>query len=119
MAYYLVRARLRPTRVDELRRRLEQGEFEGLRPFGHTLTASLWGARVDPATREVTWEEEDYCAPPLRMEREAVLDRYCDEIRVEPVPEGGGWARIAHLPPLWGAGRGRRTAGQHPARRTR
>lgn len=101
MAFYLVRARLRQDRMDELRDRLERREFEGLRPFGRSLTRGLAGARRDPATQEAVWEEEDYCSPPLRMEREAVLDRYCAEIRVEPVPEGDGWARIASLPPLW------------------
>ncbi len=101
MAFYLVRARLRPELLDELRDRLARRAFEGLRPFGRSLTRGLMGARRDPATGEIVWEEEDYCSPPLQMERDAVLDRYCGEIRVEVVVEGSGWAEIAALPPLW------------------
>ena len=36
------------------------------------------------------WEEEDYCDPPLAQEREAVLDDYFGDLRVEAVKEGGG-----------------------------
>jgi len=101
MAFYLVRARLRPERLDELQDQLARRAFEGLRPFGRSLTEGLMGARLDPSTGEAVWEEEDYCSPPLRMEREAVLDRYCAEISVERVSEGQGWAQIASLSPLW------------------
>jgi hypothetical protein len=31
------------------------------------------------------WSEEDYCSPPLAMEREAVLDRYFTDIKVEGI----------------------------------
>ncbi len=102
MAYYLVRARPRADRMDELRRRLAGGEFATFRPFGHALTRALKGARLDPATGEAVWEEEDYCSPPLAMEREAVLDRYFQDLQVQPVQEGEGWAAISHLPPFWG-----------------
>jgi hypothetical protein len=63
---------------------------------------ALKGARLDPATGKAVWEEEDYCSPPLAMEREAVLDRYFQDLRVERVEEGRGWAAISHLPPFWG-----------------
>ncbi|MDR5695974.1 MAG: hypothetical protein QN198_06890 [Armatimonadota bacterium] len=102
MAYYLVRARLNPALANELRLRLERREFHAMRPFGRALTKSLEDARIDPASGEAVWEEEDYCSPPLAMERAAVLDRYFDDLRVERVREGEGWARIAHLPSLWG-----------------
>ncbi|CAN5867120.1 MAG: hypothetical protein H0W11_15050 [Gemmatimonadetes bacterium] len=102
MAFYLVRARLKPELEEELQARLERGEFESLRPFGPTLSRSLREARRDPATGEAVWEEEDYCRPPLAQEREAVLDRYFDDLRVERVGEDEGWERIAGLPVLWG-----------------
>lgn len=105
MAFYLVRARPRAERMGELARRLAEGEFLALRPFGRALTTALERARLDPATGDAVWEEEDYCSPPLAMEREAVLDRYFDHLRVEPVARGEGWARVAHLPGLW-EGRG-------------
>ncbi|GBD08329.1 hypothetical protein HRbin22_00563 [Candidatus Thermoflexus japonica] len=101
MAFYLVRARLRVERAAELRARLERGEFRTLRPFGPALTASLENARWDPGAGEAVWEEEDYCSPPLAMERAAVLDHYFDALRVERVPQGEGWRRIADLPSLW------------------
>ncbi|MDT7883896.1 MAG: hypothetical protein RQ891_03435 [Thermoflexus sp.] len=104
MAHYLVRARLRPALAEELHERLRRGEFRRLRPFGEALTFSLENARLDPATGEAVWEEEDYCSPPLAMEREAVLDRYFEDLRVERVTEGEGWRRIAALPSLWGSG---------------
>ena len=101
MAHYLVRARLRPELAEELREKLRRREFLALKPFGQALTHALEGARRDPATGEAVWEEEDYCTPPLAMERAAVLDRYFLDLRVERVEEGEGFRRIAHLPSLW------------------
>ncbi|MCS7350718.1 MAG: hypothetical protein RMM10_04250 [Anaerolineae bacterium] len=101
MAFYLVRARLRIDRVAELRARLERGEFRAMQPFGPALTAALENARWDPETGEAVWEEEDYCSPPLAMERAAVLDHYFEDLRVERVRSGEGWRRIAELPSLW------------------
>ncbi|MCL6500185.1 MAG: hypothetical protein QN188_08820 [Armatimonadota bacterium] len=106
MAYYLVRARPREGRMAELARRLSAGEFLRMRPFGRALTKALEGAKLDPATGEAVWEEEDYCSPPLAMEREAVLDHYFDGLKVEPVRRGEGWTRVAHLPGLWEVRRG-------------
>lgn len=120
MAFYLIRTRLRPDRLPDLRAHLAAGAWADLRPFGRSLTRALEGARLDPATGEAVWEEEDYCSPPLRMEREAVLDRYCGPLEVEPVREGEGWSRIAHLPPLWdpplGTSSGRASGGRARAR---
>lgn len=101
MAYYLVRAKLKGELKKELRSRLDRQEFQSMRPFGVALAKGLAGARRDPATGEAVWEEEDYCSPPLAMERDAVLDRYFDDLRVEAVREGEGWRRIAGLPSLW------------------
>jgi hypothetical protein len=100
MAYYLVRARLREELHEELREKLAAKAFANLRPFGEALTLGLEGARRQPDGR-VVWEEEDYCSPPLAMERAAVLDRYFTDIQVETVSEDDGWARIAELPSLW------------------
>ncbi len=102
MAYYLVRARLKPELATELRARLDRGELRSMRPFGRTLLHALVNARQDPTTGEAVWEEEDYCSPPLAMERAAVLDRYFEDLRVQQVQEGEGWERIADFPSLWG-----------------
>ena len=101
MSHYLVRARPKPALVGELHRRLRGGEFLPLHPFGHSLTVGLEGARADATSGHAVWEEEDYCSPPLAMERDAVLDRYFDGLEVERVQKGGGWRQIEHLPSLW------------------
>jgi hypothetical protein len=99
MAHYIVRAKPKPERLAELNRRLGDNAFLDLRPFGKALTHSLNNAKIDPNGIAV-WEEEDYCSPPLAQERAAVLDTYFDEITVEPVKAGDGWARIENLPKL-------------------
>lgn len=101
MAYYLVRANPRSERLQELHDCLTNGEFESIRPFGSALTIGLRGARFDIDTDDAMWEEEDYCRPPLTEERDAVLDDYFDEIRVEQVTQGDGWKQIEALPSLW------------------
>ncbi|MFQ5847432.1 MAG: hypothetical protein ACE5IQ_07105 [Candidatus Methylomirabilales bacterium] len=102
MAYYLVWAKAKLERLPELETLLAQKAFEGLRPFGQALSAGLGGARVGVDGIAV-WEEEDYCSPPLAMERAAVLDTYFDDIRVEAVKPGEGWSRIRELPRLFRA----------------
>jgi hypothetical protein len=48
------------------------------------------------------WIEEDYCNPPLVMERESVLDRYFEDITVQLIAsEKEGLDRIANIPRLW------------------
>lgn len=100
MAYYLVRAQPKTEKLSELGDALARNAFIDLRPFGRSITKGLTGARwQDEGT--VVWEEEDYCSPPLAMERAAVLDDYFDEITVEHVHEDEGWARIADLPQVF------------------
>jgi hypothetical protein len=103
MAHYLVRARAKPEKLDELAERLAADAFVDLEPFGRALTRGLRGARVEGDG--AIWEEEDYCAPPLAEERAAVLDTYFDGITVEPVAKGEGWRRIEALPHLFPAPR--------------
>lgn len=107
MAYYLVSARPLVERLDELQAKLTEHAFVDLKPFGRALTASLEAARQLPDGTAV-WEEEDYCRPPLAQEREAVLDRYFEDLSVQRVEEGSGWRRIAGLPPLFPALNGAR-----------
>lgn len=99
MAYYLVRATPRKERMDDLAAKLSADAFVDLQPFGRSLTKGLNGAKLMSDGRAV-WEEEDYCSPPLAMEREAVLDDYFTDIEVETVREDEGWAKIENLPPL-------------------
>lgn len=48
--------------------------------LGEALSTGLNNARWQ-ADGIAIWEEEDYCSPPLAMERAAVLDKYFDAIR--------------------------------------
>ncbi len=100
MAYYLVRAKPKLNKLGELENLLMKKAFEGLRPFGQALSTGLCGARIEE-DGSALWEEEDYCSPPLAMERAAVLDTYFDDIQVEAVKLGDGWNRIHSLPRLF------------------
>ncbi|TKR28116.1 hypothetical protein [Natronomonas salsuginis] len=103
MAYRFVRARPITDRLAELRERLDSGEIAEMKPFGTGMTTALNDAKYDPDTGDAVWIEEDYCTPPLAMEREAVLDDHFGAITiVDPdVDESAGWERIDGLPSLW------------------
>lgn len=103
MAIWLVKARPRKEKLGELRKRLDSGEIESMRPFGIALDGGLRNARFNLADKFAYWEEEDYCHPPLAQEREAVLDEYFDELSVlEDVKHrGGAWKQIEELPLMW------------------
>ena len=73
MTLYLVRAKPK-NNLSELRKELELGNILKLRPFGKTLHYGLQNARFDTNNIYAMWVEEDYCSPPLAMERESVLD---------------------------------------------
>lgn len=100
MAFYLIRARPRRDYLPVLERKLELGVFDPIEPFGEALSEGLRNARVDE-DGWVWWEEEDYCTPPLKEEREAVLDHYFEEVEVERVKEGKGWDEVEDLPRLF------------------
>jgi hypothetical protein len=100
MALYLVKAK--PKRdFSNLKDELESGNIAKLEPFGETLSYGLSNARID-VNGKMVWVEEDYCSPPLAMEREAVLDKYFIEIEVERIPnEQVGWDKISGLSRAW------------------
>jgi hypothetical protein len=100
MAFYLVTAVPDRLRMKELSARLVGDEIVVMKPFGPSLSYSLRNARLRRDAMAV-WEEEDYCRPPLAQEREAMLDTYFRDLRVEPVQEGDGWEKIEDLPRLF------------------
>lgn len=75
---------------------MRQNAFANLRPFGLAVSPGLNNARWENDTIAI-WEEEDYCSPPLAMERAAMLDHYFDDIQVERVQKEEGWGRIIAL----------------------
>jgi hypothetical protein len=101
MALYIVRARPKND-LSNLRKELDSGEISKLRPFGKTLQYGLDNAKFDSKDGNALWIEEDYCSPPLAMERESVLDRYFNDITVQLIAsEKEGLDRIANHPRLW------------------
>ena len=104
MAFYLVKARPKKENLATLKEELNSGKISRMRPFGQTLQYSLENARIDTENSDyyVVWVEEDYCSPPLAMERESVLDRYFNDISVERVDsEENAWSSISAKPLLW------------------
>lgn len=105
MALYLVRAKPRGKEdLSALRKELDSGKIANLEPFGRALQYGLENARIDKSSHHALWVEEDYCSPPLAMERASVLDRYFKDISVEQVhSEEEGWNRIDrdNSSPLW------------------
>jgi hypothetical protein len=100
MAHYLVTAQPKSGLMEELLSNLRSDAYASMRPFGKALTHSLRNARL----REdgyATWEEEDYCSPPLAEERAAALDEFFEELSVAPVRAGAGWQEINQLRPLF------------------
>jgi hypothetical protein len=100
MAYYLVRATLLEKKQSELKKRLESGEVFNMQPFGKALDYSLKNARVTSDNSWI-WEEEDYCNPPLAMERAALLDDYFTNLSTEKIEKSKGWKQIEQLSRGW------------------
>lgn len=102
MALYLVRAKPKRELLPSLQKELGSGKISSLSPFGEELQHSLENARINDKDGYASWVEEDYCSPPLAMERASVLDRYFSDITVERVEsEEEGWKRISDTPLLW------------------
>jgi hypothetical protein len=100
MAHYLVTAKANSDLVEQLLGNLRNDAYVSMWPFGKAVTYSLRNARL----REdgyATWEEEDYCSPPLAEERAAALDEFFEDLSVAPVRAGSGWQEINHLRPLF------------------
>jgi hypothetical protein len=103
MALYIVKARPKKEILKNLQKDLNSGKISKMRPFGNALQYSLESARIDNENPDYAlWIEEDYCSPPLAMERESVLDQYFNDIEVLLVEsEEEGWRMIREKPSLW------------------
>jgi hypothetical protein len=88
--------------LENLHQELNSGKISRMRPFGQALQYSLDNARIDTENRDYAIRvEEDYCSPPLAMERESVLDRYFGDISVERIELEEAWSSINDKPQLW------------------
>jgi hypothetical protein len=103
MAFYLIKARPRKELLESPHGELSSGKISKMRPFGKSLQYSLENARINTEDSDFAlWVEEDYCSPPLAMEREAVLDKHFSSITVEKVKsEKEAWSRLEDKPRLW------------------
>jgi hypothetical protein len=102
MAHRLVRATPRPDRLGTLRDHLENGEIADHEPFGRAMTRSLVAAREHPAGGAV-WVEEDYCTPPLAMERPVLEGYFTGVTVVDSDVDPSAWERLAGYPSVWTA----------------
>ena len=102
MTTYIVRAKPKRDLMVQLDDRLQSGKILQMKPFGKALQYVLQNAKIDPGEGYAYWIEEDYCSPPLAMERKVILDQYFDDIGVEKVEESQmGWEMINEKPSLW------------------
>ena len=96
----MVRARPKGELLADLKKELNSGKISKIRPFGEELQHGLQNARMHAGY--ACWVEEDYCSPPLAMERRSVLDRYFEDITVERIEsQEEGWSRIKDRPMFW------------------
>ena len=72
MALYLIRAKPKKELTD-LYKEIDSGKISKLKPSVEMLQHSLENARMDKENGYALRVEEDYCSPPLAMERESVL----------------------------------------------
>jgi len=98
MAHYLVRAKPK-NNLSDLRRQLDEEKIAEYRPFGLEMQQCLSNARIDE-DGYATWEEQCFCTPPLKQERE-VLDQFFERLSTDKLKQGEGWEQIEHLPSLW------------------
>jgi hypothetical protein len=102
MTFYLVKAKVK-NNIFKLRQEIESGKIKKLVPYENSLHNSLKNAKKDDKDGVyAVWIEEDYCTPPLAMERKSVLDRYFIDIVIEIVEsEEAGWAKIKDKTNIW------------------
>ena len=81
---YEVKATFRPETAYEFWQILGDGTVARQKPDGLEIVASMKRAVLTSDGR-VRWSELCYCDPPLKHERETVLDRFFDGIQTNPI----------------------------------
>ena len=69
MTFYLVKAKVKNHTL-ELRQEMDSSKIKKLVPYGNSLHYSLENAKRDDKEGVYALWIEDYCSPPLVMERE-------------------------------------------------
>ena len=99
MTIYVVKEKPKKDLMADLRQEIISGKISRLKPFVEELHHGLKNARI---FEYAYWVEEDYCSPPLAMERRSALDRYFDVITVDQVEsDEEGWNRIKNRSMFW------------------
>ena len=80
---YKVRAKLKPGTEATLLARLTDGSVAAQRPDGREIVASMERAALSD-DGWVGWTETCYCTPPLKHERETVLDDHFEAMEIAP-----------------------------------
>lgn len=96
---YSVRARLKPGTEAALLARLTDGSVAAQRPDGREIVAAMERAALG-TDGWVRWTETCYCSPPLKHERETVLDDHFEAMEIAPAAAHGrpeGTPLVAHL----------------------
>lgn len=101
MALYLVRARPRKDLLENLRN-WARVRYQGWNHLDKHFNMHLkMLGLIFKNTEFALWIEEDYCSPPLAMERENLLDLYFNDITVESIEsEEEGWYMLHDKPRL-------------------
>ncbi len=83
---YHVQAKFREETAGEFLKKLSDGSIRDQTPDGSEMYASMDRAVVN-AQGLIEWSEMCFCTPPLKHERETVLDQHFDEIVTTPTNE--------------------------------
>jgi hypothetical protein len=81
---YHVQAKFREETASEFLAKLADGSIRDQVPDGSEMFASMDRAVVN-ASGMIEWSEMCFCTPPLKHERETVLDLHFVEITTEPI----------------------------------
>ena len=83
---YRVTAKYIESRAADFYKKLTDGSIESQKPDGREIVASMKRAKItEPGI--IQWYETCYCPKPLQHEREAVYDRYLEEMSAREVDQ--------------------------------
>ena len=96
---YQITAKLKEGKSLDFREALQDGRVRGIGPDGVEIVKGLQNATI-AKSGEVTWSMICFCSPPLKHEREAILDDYFTDMKIVPLDEAipqSGESFLKHL----------------------
>lgn len=85
---YQIKARLKEGKAKGFKEALENGTVAGIGPDGREIVKGMESATISKSG-DITWNMICFCSPPLEHEREAILDEYFEDMRIEPSKKDG------------------------------